>query len=130
MKKNLKLIVNKTNYMIYDVRLTHSLNDIPKENTLAFLNEFFKVNEINDTDEIELIYEDVIEEKDIDKVLHQIYYLMNCYWYGSKDAEDGTIDLSISYEDWASEIRYEYKNNPNELLRILEDYKRQVMEEM
>lgn len=130
MKKNLKLIVNRTTGDMYDVRLTHSLNDIPKENTLAFLKEFSKFNEINDTDEIELIYEDVIEEKDMDRVLHQIYYLMNAYWYDSVDAKDGTIDLTISYEDWASEIRYEYKNNPNEFLKILEDYKRQVMEEM
>lgn len=126
MKKNLKLIVNKTNDMIYDVRLTHSLNNIPKDNTLAFLKEFSKFNEINDTDEIELIYEDVIEEKDIDKVLHQIYYLMKAYWYGARSVNVNNVE----YHEWASDMRYEYQNNPNEFLRILEDYKRKVMEEM
>lgn len=130
MKKNLSFIVNKTTGDAWDVRLTNSLNNIPKESTLAFLKEFSKFNEINDTDEIELLYEDTIEEKDVDKVLHQIYYLMKAYWYGSYDVKIGNIDINISYEEWETEIRYEYQNNPNEFLRILEDYKRKVMEEM
>ena len=126
MKKNLKLIVNRTTGDMYDVRLTHSLNNIQKENTLAFLNEFFKVNEIDTSDEIELIYDNEIEEKDIDKVLHQIYYLMRAYWYGSHSVNVNNVE----YNEWASDMRYEYQNNPNEFLRILEDYKRKVMEEM
>ena len=125
MKKTLSFIVNKKDDMMFDVRKTHSLNGIPKENTLAFLNEFAKFYEFDDTDEIEIFYEDELEEKDIDKVLHQIYYLMKAYWYGSRSNVN-----DVEYNEWASDMRCEYQNNPNELLKILEDYKRKVMEEM
>jgi len=37
-----------------------------------------------------------------DLELHQIYYLIHAYWYGSEDAKDGTVDLSLSYEEWAT----------------------------
>lgn len=37
-----------------------------------------------------------------DLELHQIYYLIHAYWYGTEDAKDGTVDLSLSYEEWAT----------------------------
>lgn len=43
-----------------------------------------------------------------DNELHKLYHMIHAYWYGTDEAKDGTIDLSLPYEEWAKEFIFDF----------------------
>lgn len=54
-------------------------------------------------------------ELELNEEFKLLYKLIHEYWKDTPDAEDGTIDLNESYDEWLSEYLYdlsrEYKDN-------------------
>lgn len=75
--------------------------------------------------------QDFLKENDV--ILHQIYHLMQAYWYGTEDAENGSVELTQSYDEWATDWYYEITQyndfKPSILTDTLEEYKKRTVEE-